>query len=251
MTKRSPSDSDGGSESSFSSQHNESDNENQSDVDVEFEFKEPGEIDFHGLKSLLAELLKTDQQINISNLANSLIENPLTTVVKAEGNLDPFAVISLIDAQDKKYLEIVEYLKSLSPIQSFQDIWKSKVGIVINTRLLNMPPQIVPPMFNLMLNDSKLSLDYYVFLSKAYLTVEKRKKKQKADKKEYFYFQVEDEFIEQKSIITIDYELKNQQSSGSRRVFNDHGIEQSRRLFVVESKEISGLKKILDQNLIE
>ena len=237
MTKRENSESDS---SSIGTASDESEMSDQSEVQVEFEFKEPEELDFHGLKSLLVELFKADE-LNYSMLAELIMENPLTTVVKAEGNLDPFAVVTLIDASNEKYSQLVNYFKSLSSNSEFRECWSKRVGIVVNTRLLNMPPHIVPPMFRILQKDLQIDLDYLIFVSKAYLTVEKRSKKKSKMDKQYLYFQVEDEFLDSQCVLKVDYEIKNQQASGSRRVFNDYGIEQSRRLLIVKADGLNQL----------
>ena len=75
-------------------------------LDVEFEWFDPQpEVDFHGLKTLLRQLLDVDSQlVDTSALADLILAQPLLgSTVKVDGNeTDPYAFLSVINLQEHK-----------------------------------------------------------------------------------------------------------------------------------------------------
>ena len=76
--------------------------------------------------------------------------------------------------------------------------------------------------------------------------VDKEKKRQKM---ELFYYQQEDEFLQELVEYYFDYELPNPQSSDSRRVFTDEGVETFRRVFVLKGEKLKKFQSIIDKEL--
>lgn len=75
-------------------------------LDVEFEWFDPQpEVDFHGLKTLLRQLLDVDAQLlDMSALANLILAQPLLgSTVKVDGNeTDPYAFLSVINLHEHR-----------------------------------------------------------------------------------------------------------------------------------------------------
>ena len=75
-------------------------------LDIDFEWFDPQpEVDFHGLKTLLRQLLDVDSQlVDISALADLILAQPLLgSTVKVDGNeTDPYAFLSVINLQEHK-----------------------------------------------------------------------------------------------------------------------------------------------------
>ena len=90
---------------------------------------------------------------------------------------------------------------------------KKSIGFLMSDRLMNMPPQIMPPMYKMLIEEiqdlrsQNTCFDYYVIWSKVYREVDSvldqtesmdsaPKKKRKMSKDVIYYFQPEDELIE-------------------------------------------------------
>lgn len=75
-------------------------------LDVEFEWFDPQpEVDFHGLKTLLRQLLDVDNQLfNLSELADMILAQPLLgSTVKTDGNeTDPYAFLSVLNLHEHR-----------------------------------------------------------------------------------------------------------------------------------------------------
>lgn len=75
-------------------------------VNVDFEWFDPQPaVDFHGLKSLLRQLLDCDaQEFDISALADLILSQPLLgSTVKVDGNeSDPYAFLTVLNLQEHK-----------------------------------------------------------------------------------------------------------------------------------------------------
>ena len=70
-------------------------------LNVEFEWFDPQpEHDYHGLKTLLRQLLDVDSQLfELSDISNAILEQPLLgSTVKVDGNeTDPYAFLTVLN----------------------------------------------------------------------------------------------------------------------------------------------------------
>lgn len=77
-----------------------------SELKVEFEWFDPQpENDFHGIKTLLRQLLDTDApSFDLSALTDLILAQPLLgSTVKVDGNLtDPWAFLTILNLQEHK-----------------------------------------------------------------------------------------------------------------------------------------------------
>jgi hypothetical protein len=75
-------------------------------VNVDFEWFDPQPaVDFHGLKTLLRQLLDVDSQLfNLSELTDLILSQPtLGSTVKVDGNeTDPYAFLTVLNLQTHK-----------------------------------------------------------------------------------------------------------------------------------------------------
>ncbi|KAJ3043040.1 Mss4p nuclear export [Rhizophlyctis rosea] len=280
-------------ESDVSGSEDEKEDLDQTTVDVDFEFFDPKPIDFHGLKSLLRQTFSNDtKQIDISGLADVIIEqSAVGTMVKVDDGTDPYAVLTVVGLNGEKDKDkacvanirdyILEKCKKDSDVHVRLSTMFSPdspaVALMINERLLNMPPQIVPPMFKMLVEElgwavednEPYDFEYYIYVSKVYQEIEsalnedegeeerpkKKKKKAKAaptTSESTFYFQPEDEIIAQHADLSFDFKFeptKDAQVSDSRRAFQDFGIDPSRRLFVIHKDKIKVLLEEFESTL--
>ncbi|KAM0791991.1 hypothetical protein ACM66B_007103 [Microbotryomycetes sp. NB124-2] len=143
-------------------------------IDVDFEFFDPQPQDYHSIKLLLTQLLSGDAvQVDVGSIADLLVEQKLVgTTVKTDGGneSDPYAVLSVVNLNVHKdragIKDLISYLLSkttsnkalhdkLSNLLSTSATESSAdqprhVGLVLSERLVNMPAQIVPPMYKML-----------------------------------------------------------------------------------------------------
>ncbi len=136
-------------------------------MDIDFDFFDPKPIDFHGNKSLLKQVFAEDAEtMDLSALSELIIAQPFlgsTVKVSEDGEDDPYALMTLLSLQQHKDLAAVKQLKQYllgrietapqkESAEKFKSLLDSNIGWLINERLINMPPQIVPPLLT-MLNE--------------------------------------------------------------------------------------------------
>src|ERR1700712_3773106 len=177
-------------------------------LDVEFEWFDPSpEVDFHGLKSLCRQLFDTDAQLfDLSALVDLILSQPLLgSTVKVDGKeSDSFAFLTVLNLhehrvrsysccrliyadifQDKPVIQtLTQYLQSKSSsipaLAGLSNLLSpsanSQVGLILTERLINMPSEIVPPMYTMLQEEIGWALEeqepytfsHYLILSKTY-----------------------------------------------------------------------------------
>ncbi|CAI7596426.1 unnamed protein product [Penicillium viridicatum] len=262
----------------------ESDSDEDMDmVNVEFEWFDPQPIDFHGLKNLLRQLFDNDAQIfDMSALADLILSQPtLGSTVKVDGHeSDPYAVLSILNLQEHKdkpvVQDLINYLKTKSasnPSLSAASQLLSQtpippIGLILTERLINMPSEIVPPMYNMLQEEIAWAVEdkepytfsHYLVLSKNYEEVEskldqeesrpQKKKKKGGEQSERFFFHPEDEVIERHALCagSIDYTHKSDEgASDSKRAFQELGIRTKGSLILIEAAKFEPMVKALTQ----
>ncbi|RUS33625.1 hypothetical protein BC938DRAFT_470830 [Jimgerdemannia flammicorona] len=152
-------------------------------VDVDFEFFDPKPVDFHALKRLLTQLFSADAELfSLSELTDLILSQPLLgSTVKVDGSeSDPFALLTVLNMnehKDKKPIqELRKYLlekipkkdtalqSSLSEILSADRPQSRDVGIILSERLVNMPVQIVPPMYKMLMEEIEWAVEDVTWL---------------------------------------------------------------------------------------
>ncbi|KAJ1986603.1 Mss4p nuclear export [Dimargaris cristalligena] len=276
------------SSGSGSSEGDESDPDMKETVDVDFEFFDPKEGDFHTIKRLLSQLFVEDsEKMDISGMTELIIQQPLIgTCVKVENDGDPYALLTVLNMQQHAEQNAIKKLRNYllhkarsSPkakdllSKLLDPASKKAVGFVLSERLVNVPPQITPPMFRMLAEEIQWAVEdkepyefeYYILISKTYRQVESsldvddeeetpaaksakdkgRKKGRFADA--VFYMQPEEEFVEQFAQISFDFRLSKESGvSDSKRTFNEFGIAPSRRCFIIAKDKMEEFVKGLE-----
>ena len=84
-------------------------------VNVDFEWFDPNpEVDFHGLKTLLRQLLDVDNQLfDLSELADLILSQPLLgSTVKVDGSeTDPYAFLTVLNLETHKVVLLLLLLR--------------------------------------------------------------------------------------------------------------------------------------------
>ncbi|SGY37815.1 BQ5605_C003g01893 [Microbotryum silenes-dioicae] len=189
-------------------QHDESDSDSVDDgtdtemLDVSFDFFDPQPQDYHSIKLLLTQLLSHDAPlIDIGSIANLVLEQKLVgSTVKTDGSgADPYAVLSVLNLNlhksDPSIASLIKYLGSKlstanpefaktldsvlsNSVESSTATTRSNVGLVISERLVNMPAQVVPPMYRMLQEELQWARDdkepyhfsHLLFLSRVFLS---------------------------------------------------------------------------------
>jgi protein BCP1 len=168
--------------------------------------------------------------------------------------------------QDKPFIHtLTQYLQSKSSSGSslsqlptlLSPSTGSQVGLILTERLINMPAEIVPPMYTMLLEEIGWALEekepytfsHYLILSKTYKEVTskldqeesrpaKKKKKDAADPENTFYFHPEDEILHKHALGYCNFDYTHQGDEGaadSKRTFNELGVVPQGHMILVES----------------
>ncbi|KAK6087533.1 hypothetical protein SCUP234_01691 [Seiridium cupressi] len=256
-----------------------SDDEDFDIVNVDFEwFNFDPEIDFHGTKSLLRQLLDVDSQLfDISGLADLILsQNTIGSTVKVDGKeTDPYAMLTALNLQEHKekkpLADLVKYIgekakatESLSQLPELLGSGKH-VGLVLSERLINMPSEISPPMYNLLIDEIEAAVEdkepyefsHYLILSKVYHEIEstldvldeRKKKKGKVADPAVFYFHPEDEVLARYAVASGSYTFTKHSEAvaDSKRAFQEMGIQPKGFLLLIEAGKFADAAKAINE----
>lgn len=251
-------------------------------VNVEFEwFNMKPQIDFHGIKSLLRQLLDVDAQLfDISALADLVLSQPtIGSTVKVDGEeTDPYAFITVLNMHEHRekpvmaafteyIIEKTSNIPALSSLPSLLSSSSTQVGVVFTERLINVPTEIQPPMYTMLMDEVESAVDdkepyaftHYLIISKTYLEIAStldqedapRSKKNKAGKaKETFYFHPEDVILQKHSLGHGVYEYTKDEGDAkadSKRAFQELGIKPQGSAILIEARKFEGAVKAVTE----
>ena len=177
---------------------------------------------------------------------------------------------SLISQQTKPAIKgLVDYICSRSLASEKTNVvpllvrgdGNARVGLVLTERLINIPTEVTPPMYKMLLEEITWAQDegepyhftHYLILSKTYLeiaslladadeTTPKQKKAKKAEPKsalESFYFHPEDQILHNFAATYTDFTYKTEANqSDSKRAFQDLGIKPQGHMILIEAPKL-------------
>jgi len=212
-------------------------------LDVDFLFLDPNQSQFFSVKSLLNGLLD-GLSYNSSDLANIVCDQVVVgTMIGVEGDEEKplyqgkpeeknvLGFVSLLNLQvyenEKVMKEIVQYAVQKSEIhnenhEKFLQVLQThtnKIGLLINERMINLPPQLVPTLHNQLCEDVKwvkeqnnedsqaFNLRYILVLSKCYKDSQQPKKRTKTMNtfEDYIFQKFEDFVFLQKALYKFSF----------------------------------------------
>ncbi|KAJ1724078.1 Mss4p nuclear export, partial [Coemansia biformis] len=130
-------------------------------VNVDFEYFDPAPIDFHAMKRMLVGSFGDDaEEFELSELVDLILEqSAVGSTVKMEDDADPYAFMSVIGlrehASKKVMQQLVAYLRRKDRSGKISAVLDGNTGLLLNERVINMPPQIVPPMLKMLTGEMK------------------------------------------------------------------------------------------------
>ena len=253
-------------------------------VNVDFEwFNFKPDIDFHGVKSLLRQLLDVDSQlVDLSALADLILSQPTVgSTVKVDGeDTDAYAFLTILNLREHREKKVIKDLtqyilekaktsQSLAPLNGLLSS-SAQVGLVLAERLINVPAEISPPMYNMLIDEIEAAVEdkepyeftHYLLISKTYCEIASaldqedtpRTKKSKAGKsdRETFYFHPEDEVLQRHALASGSYEYTKDEGEGmadSKRAFQEMGIKPQGSMILIEASKFEGAVKAISEYL--
>ncbi|GJJ09392.1 hypothetical protein Clacol_003614 [Clathrus columnatus] len=160
-------------------------------INVDFDFFDPMQPDYLALKRLLNQLFQGDaEELWIDELAGLIVAQPLVgTTVKLDGiDGDPYAFLTVLNLAVHKenpgIKALTNYILGKIPSTSsfhrtLQELLSSSdrhVGLIVSERLINIPVETVPPMYQMLSKEIQLAIDenepfsfsHYLFISRTW-----------------------------------------------------------------------------------
>ncbi|KAK0672697.1 p21-C-terminal region-binding protein-domain-containing protein [Cercophora samala] len=244
-------------------------------VNVDFElFNYDSTIDFHGVKTLLRQLLDADASLfDLSSLSDLIVEqNTIGSTCKVDDKAnDAYAFLTVLNvqehAQKPAVRQLAEYLADRARKSQDETLAKAvpelllgqgkqQVGLVLAERLLNMPAEVIPPMWSCMIDEIEAAVEdkepyeftHYLVLSRTYLEVEstldqtERKNKRSKATGELQYFHPEDEEMRRFATAAGSFEYTKEGQAAvadSKRAFQEMGIRPVGFMMLIEADKFS------------
>ncbi|AMD19179.1 HBR278Cp [Eremothecium sinecaudum] len=150
-------------------------------INIDFDFFNANpDIDFHSVKNLLRQLFgaQTSNMIQLSALTDLALASPMTTIKTDGQESDPYCFLSFINYKENKNSNYAKFLSKVDPkISNFLstiDNSHQTCALVLCERLINMPAELIPPLYRTTLEDIEKSsengkhFDFYLIVSRKY-----------------------------------------------------------------------------------
>ncbi|KAL8549651.1 hypothetical protein ACS0TY_008483 [Phlomoides rotata] len=239
-------------------------------VQADFVFFDPKPSDFHGVKVLLQAYLD-NKQWDLSGFVDLILGQPTVgTVVKVENDEDDgvYSVVSALNLgrykDSKCILELKEYL--LKVCQDVDEITNLKslvgehaqdVGLVVSQRVVNLPPQLLPPLYDALFDEVNWATEdepteelrrsfrfkHYLIISKIYKIKNADQSRGKIQSREeaVIYIKPEDEIFYELSSWSFSFPLHAQQvTTDELKNYRPMGL-----VMAVEASKVSKFRKQL------
>jgi protein BCP1 len=257
-------------------------NEEEEIVNVDFDYFDLNpEVDFLATKTFLTQLFGDDAtNFDISSLADLILtKNSVGTTIKTEGQeSDPFAILSVINISENLskpcVKTLVDYIFHKTSKQTEFNLMlrkllaknsKLKTGLIISERMINMPVEVVPPMYKMLFDEmekaedahEKYEFDYFLVISKIYKLVtstmddedkKAKKKKTVVAQEQMDYFHYEDIILEEHAAYNGFYNYDQvKQETDSRRVFTEYGIDPKLSLILIDKDKLKATVPLMEE----
>ncbi|KAI8871732.1 hypothetical protein GQ42DRAFT_120363 [Ramicandelaber brevisporus] len=248
-------------------------------INVEFFFADPKENDFHSIRTLLTQHFGANDAklFDLSGLADLLVRSDSigTCVAVEEGDdAEPYGFLCLVDMTEHRgkscIKQIIGYLlekakegsgnkAALAQLQKlFGAGSEERVGLLLSERFVNMPLQIVPPLYRMLRDELQSAVDNeelskittFILLSKTYRLLEQpddegaENKAEKIDPNELHFVNEEDQFIEKHAQLSFKYKLTHSDEFGA-----DTTIVPGRKCMIISADSFNKLPDVLEKIL--
>lgn len=144
------------------------------------------------------------------------------------------------------------------------------IGLILTERVINMPSQVIPPMYNMLLEEiawaiqdkEPYNFSHYLIISKGYEEIESKldleeSRPQKKTKKggasnQRFFFHPEDEVLQRHALCSGSYEFTHKQDDGhsdSKRAFQELGIITNGSMILIDGPKFEATVKAVQEYL--
>ena len=148
----------------------------------------------------------------------------------------------------------------------------AQVGLVLTERLINIPSEVVPPMYKMLLEEiswaveekEPYSFTHYLILSKTYREMisdldqetrgppknKKRKDRAKEPNNELFYFHPEDEVLQRYATTYGGFSYTKEEGNSqadAKRTFQELGIKPQGHMMLLEASKFDSAVKALEE----
>ena len=145
----------------------------------------------------------------------------------------------------------------------------ARVGLILTERLINIPSEVVPPMYKMLLEEISWALEekepynftHYLVFSKTYREIAsaldnedapKSKKQRKASKvgsSDVFYFHPEDEILHRYSVGFGSFEYQKEAGGpDAKRTFQELGVKPEGHMILIEAAKFEAAVKALQES---
>jgi protein BCP1 len=199
-------------------------------------------------------------------LSNLIVEqNTIGSTCKVDDKAnDAYAFLTVLNAQEhrakKPVAQLIEYLTdraktndSLAGVVPELLASGKHVGLVLADRLLNMPAEVIPPMWSCMIDEIEAAVEdnepyeftHYLVVSRTYnevassLDQSERKQKKAREEAELQYFHPEDEEMRKHALVSGQYAFSKEGESvaDSKRAFQEMGVKSSGFMMLIEASK--------------
>lgn len=243
-------------------------------VNVDFEFFNfSPDIDFHGVKTLLRQLFDVDAPLfDLSALTDVILaQSTIGSTVKVDSKeADAYAFLTALNTKEHResqpVLSVINYLtekaKTKEALAPVADVLASDkpVGLILTERLINMPSEIAPPMYTMLIDEIEAAVEdkepyefsHYLIVSKTYHEVEstldegsERKRKKAKSETPLMYFHPEVEVFQKHALASGSYEYtkEDEASADSKRAFQEMGVKPQGYMVLVEASKFESAVK--------
>ncbi|XP_024991889.1 protein BCCIP homolog isoform X1 [Cynara cardunculus var. scolymus] len=209
-------------------------------VQADFAFFDPKPDDFHGVKVLMQTYLD-NKEWDLSGLVDLILQQTTVgTVIKIEDDEDNgvYGFVTALNLQRYKdfkcMMELKEFLLTMCQDTEIKDNLRSylgeqavDVGLLISQRVVNLPPQLLPPMYDGLFDEISWATEdeptkelrksfcfkYYLLVSKIYKhkNGDQKKKGSSSSEEAIIYLKPEDEIFHNLSAWSFCFPLRTQQ----------------------------------------
>lgn len=219
------------------------------------------------------------QLLDTSALADIIVQqNTIGSTVKVDSKAnDAYAFLTALNLREHAgskpaVADLVAYLSAKAAASSDaklaaevpRALAEAHVGLVLGERLINMPPEISPPMYSMLVDEVEAAVEdgepyaftHYLVVSKSYNEVHsaldqedgaRRSKKAREGGGEapMFYFHPEDEVLQKHAVASGNYPYTKDDESvaDSKRAFQEMGVRSMGYMLLIEAAKFPAAVK--------
>ena len=154
----------------------------------------------------------------------------------------------------------------MSPVAGLLQDPSAQVGLVLTERLINMPPEIAPPLYSMLIDEIEAAVEdhepyefsHFLILSRTYHEVEsnlevegERRKKKAKEEAPLFYFHPEDEVLQKHAAAhgSFQFTKEDEAVADSKRAFQEMGVKTTGCMILIEAAKFEGAVKAINEYL--